>query len=175
MPKRVEVVDLVACMKGKDKRFRGIYFDNYCKRKPTLDALPVLREALLSGDHHLVKCAAVAIGKMKENAREAVPDLLAAAAYVDHTGLPQAYPECLNTLISVDKSCPEIIPLIKRFDHIDNWNPISASLKALAAIGNDEALEALQDIHDRWSPEFNKTQKRVADEILAEAKARRST
>ncbi len=47
IPKRVEVSDLVACMKGNDKRYRGVYFDNYCKRKPSVDALPILRRRAL--------------------------------------------------------------------------------------------------------------------------------
>lgn len=173
VPKRVEVVDLVACMKGKDKRYRGVYFDNFCKRKPTPDALPVLREALLTGDHYIVKCAAVAIKKLKGDAHEAIPDLLSAAAHVDHAGMPQAYPECLEALIAVDKNNLQILTLIKRFAHIDNWGPISTSLKALAEMDSDEAFEVLQDLHERWYPEFSKTQKRVADEILTEAKARR--
>ena len=79
IPKRVEVADLVACMSGNDKRYRGVYFDNYCKRKPSLEAIPILRRALIQDDHYLVKCAAVSLGKMKENAKQAVSDLLMAA------------------------------------------------------------------------------------------------
>lgn len=174
IPKRVEVADLVACMSGNDKRYRGVYFDNYCKRKPSLDALPILRRALLQDDHYLTKCAAVSLGKMKEKARLAINDLLVAAAHVDQDGMPQAYCHCLSALVSIDKTHPEIIPLIRQFMHIDNWHPISASLEALAAIGTEEALRTMQEIRDRWYPEFNKTQKRIADKILAESNAAKS-
>jgi len=171
IPKRVEVADLVACMSGNDKRYRGVYFDNYCKRKPSLDALPILRHALIQDDHYLAKCAAVSLGKMKENARQAINDLLVAAAHVDQDGMPQAYCHCLSALVSIDKTHPEIIRLIRRFMHIDDWVTISASLEALAAIGTEEALQTMQEIRNRWYPEFNKTQKRIADSFLAESSA----
>ena len=174
IPKRVEVSDLVACMSGDDKRYRGVYFDHYCKRKPSLDALPILRLALLQDDHYLVKCAALSIGKMKENARQAINELLVAAAHVDHDGMPLAYCHCLSALVSIDKTHPEIIPLIRRFMHICNWGPISASFEALAAIGTEESLQAMREIRDRWYPEFSKTQKRIADKFLAESNAAKS-
>ena len=174
IPKRVEVADLVACMSGNDKRYRGVYFDNYCKRKPSLDAIPILRRALIQDDHYLVKCAAVSLGKMKENAKQAVSDLLMAAAHVDQDGLPQAYSHCLSALISIDKTHPEIIPLIRRFMNVDNWGLISDSLEALVAISTEESLQAMQDIRDRWYLELNKTQKRIADKFLAESNTARS-
>jgi hypothetical protein len=172
IPKRVEVVDLVACMRGNDKRYRGVYFDNYCKRKPSLDALPILREAVRQDDHYLVKCAAIAIEKLKDNAKAATPDLLTAAAHVDQDGMPQAYCECLAALVSINKTHPEIIPLIRMFMHIDNWGPISSSLKALATLGTDESVKTMGEILERWDCEFDKTQKRVADKLLAEAEVR---
>ena len=58
--------------------------------------------------------------------------------------------------------------------HIDSWGPISASLEALAAIGTNESLEMMQDIRDRWYPEFTKTQKRIADKFLAECNGAKS-
>src|SRR5690606_4942498 len=68
IPARVELRDLVACMKGKDKRYRSLYFERFSKRKPSVEALPVLREAVLQDDHVLVKSAAVSLGKLKEKA-----------------------------------------------------------------------------------------------------------
>ena len=171
VPKRVEVADLVACMSGNDKRYRGVYFDNYCKRKPSLDALPVLRHCLLQDDHYLVKCAAVSLWKMKENAKQAIPELLIAAAHVDQDGMPQAYCHCLAALVSIDETHPEIIPLIRRFMHLDNWSLILGSLEALATMGTEESLKTSQEIRDRWYPEFNQTQKRIADKFLAESHA----
>lgn len=173
IPDRVELRDLVACMKGKDTRFRWVYFERFSKRKPSIEALPILREAVLQDDNVLVKCAAVAIGKLKEKAASATEDLLMAAAHVDKQGMPQCYPECLAALVAIDKSHPKLIPLIRQFKHLDNWWPISASLRALATIGTAATIELLEEIHDRWYSDMDKTQKRVADMILSEAKARR--
>ncbi len=75
---------------------------------------------------------------------------------------------------TIDKTHPEIIPLMRRFMHIDNWGLISASLEALAVIGTEEALQAMQEIRDRWYAELNKTQKRIADMFLAESKSAKS-
>lgn len=171
IPERVELRDLIACMQGKDKRYRGTYFDRYCRRKPTIEALPILREAVVQDDHYLVNCAATSLGKLKAAARAAIPDLLAAASHLDPHGLPQSYDECLNALVAIDKSHPEILPLIRRFTHICNWVPISASLKALKTIGTTESAQLLAEIRDRWYSEFNKTQRRVADQLLADALA----
>ncbi len=172
VPKQVELRDLIACLRGKDKRYRGIYFDRFCKRQPPVEALPILREAVLQDDHYLVKCAAIAIRKLKGKAREAIPDLLTAAAHVDAMGMPQSYCECLAALIAIDKHHPAIVPLIRQFRRLDNWHPISSSLEALAAIGTVEAVDLMKEIHDQWHPEFSQTQRRIADKVLSEAKAR---
>ena len=171
IPKRVELRDLIACMRGNDKRYRGVYFDQYSKFKPPVEALPVLREAVLQDDNYLVRCAAISLQKLKSKAQPAIDDLLNAAANVDEMGLPQNYPQCLTALVAIDKSHPELIPLIRRFKHLDNWVPISASLKALATIGTTDAVELLREIHACWYPKMDKTQRRVADKLLSEATA----
>jgi hypothetical protein len=173
VPDCVELRDLVACMTGTDKRYRSLYFERFSKRKPTLEALPILREAVLQDDHVLVKSAAVAIGKLKEKAVSATEDLFTAAARLDFNDLPQSYSECLAALVAIDRTNPRLIPLIRRFKHLDNWVPITASFKALASIGSAEAIELLEEIHNRWYPDMDKSQKRVADKILSEAKAQR--
>ena len=63
--------------------------------------------------------------------------------------MPQAYCHCLSALVSIDKTQPEIIPLVRRFMHIDHWGPISASFEAFAAIGTEESLQTMQEIWHR--------------------------
>jgi hypothetical protein len=98
-------------MEAKDKRYRSLYFERFSKQKPTIEALPILRQAVLQDDHVLVKCAAVAIGKFKEKAASATEDLLKAAANPDNHGLPQSYSECLAALVvSQTGYCPKPRP-----------------------------------------------------------------
>jgi hypothetical protein len=170
IPPRVELRDLVACMRGNDTRYRGLYFDQFSKFKPPMEALPILREAVLQDDHYLVRCAATSLQKLKAKAAPAIDDLLTAAARLDPMGMPQSYPECLAALVAIDKAHVGLVPLIRQFKHLDNWVPISASLKALAAIGTPEAVALLEEIHALWYPQMDKTQKRVADTILSQAR-----
>jgi hypothetical protein len=101
-----------------------------------------------------VKCAAVAIGKLKEKGLSATEDLLTAAAHLDFNGLPQSYSECLAALVAIDRTHPKLIPLIRQFKHLDNWVPITASLKALASIGSAEANGYQEDEAEReWRSE----------------------
>lgn len=172
IPDRVELRDLIACMRGNDNRFRSLYFERFSKRKPPIEALPILRQAVLQDAHALVKSAATAIGKLKEKGISATDDLLTAAARVDANGMPQSYPECLSALVAIDESNPQLIPLIRKFKGLDNWVPMSASLKALAAIGTVEAIDLLHEICDQHYPEMDKMQKRFADAALAEGRSR---
>ena len=53
----------------------------------------------------------------------------------------------------------------------DVLGPILGSLEALATMGTEESLQTIQEIRDQWYPEFNQTQKRIADKFLAESHA----
>jgi hypothetical protein len=59
--------------------------------------------------------------------------------------------------------------LIKNFVGLDNWVPISASLRALKAIGTPEAKDLLHRTAAFWMPELNKMQRRVVEQLLAES------
>ncbi len=144
----------------------GIYFDEYRKRKPSVDAVPILQEALRLNDYYVSRCAAIALGKIGAKARLAIPQLLDAADFVDEHGIPQAFPECIESIVRMDSSCQGLIPLIKKYSQIENWLSISASLRVLARIGTPEATQLFREIHDKWYNDFTKTQKRIADELL---------
>lgn len=116
-----------------------------------------------------VKCAACSLAKLGEAAAEAMDDLLKAAANIDGiTEMPQAYPECVAAMVTIQPLHPELVPLIKRFVGLDNWVPISASLKALNTIGTPEAKDLLRHMAGFWLPELNKTQRRVVEQLLAD-------
>lgn len=172
VPNPVTVADLAKCLRGNDKRYRGLYFDHFRKRKPTADAVPVLRRALQLVDSFISRCVAIALGKMGPDARDAQSDLLKAASDLDRQGLPQAYAECLTALVAIDRQCSDLIPLIQRFMHLCNWVPISASMRALTRIGSQEAIDLLQELRSKWCGELNKTQKRIADQIVDDALSR---
>jgi hypothetical protein len=166
--KSVSLEDLVRVLRGTDKRYCGVYFDNFRKRKPPIDAVPVLREALLLKDYYVSSCAAIALGKLGALARDAIPELLHAANDLDNHGYPQAFEECIKSIVRIDANCPSLIPLIKHHSLVQNWGPI-VSLRTLAQIGTPEATQLLQDIRNKWYNNFNKTEKRIADEILGKA------
>ncbi len=147
---------------------RFTLFERYSKQKPTADAIPMLRRALSDPLHATVKCAARSLQKLGPAAREAMDDLLAAAARIDGpTGVPQAYPDCVAAMAAIDPRHPELLPLIKNFVGLDNWVPISASLRALRTMGTPEANGLLRRAAAFWLPELNKMQRRVVEELLA--------
>ena len=163
----VSVSDLASPPKSETDRF--MLFDRYCKQKPTQDAIPFLRRALGDSYHAVVKCAAHSLRKLGPVAQEAMPDLLAAAARVNGpTAMPQAYPQCVEAMAAIDPRNPELLPLIKSFVGLDNWIPISASLKALKTIGTPEAKDLLRRTAAFWIPELNKMQRRVVEQLLAD-------
>jgi hypothetical protein len=133
-----------------------LLFDQYCKQRPTPDAIPVLRQALHSSYHGTVRCAAHSLKKLGPVASEAMDDLLLAAAHVDVAGMPQAYPQCIAAMIAIEPHHPELLPLIRSFMDLDNWGPISASMKALKYIGTPQSEELLQHMAILWLPKLNK-------------------
>src|SRR4051812_1633977 len=138
----VTVNDLASPPKNETDRY--FLFERYCKQKPTTDAIPYLRRALHDSYHAVVKCAAHSLRKLGPLAQEAMPDLLAAAAGINGpTGMPQAYPQCVEAMAAIDPKNPELLALIKNFVGLDNWGPINASLKALKTIGTPEAKDLL--------------------------------
>lgn len=164
---RVTIEELTAALENPDPLERADVFELYSKQKPTIDALPLLRRALADEYHATVKLAAHALGKLGPSASPAMEDLLAAAARIDPiTEMPQAYPECVEAMANIDPAHPELLPLIKQFVGLDNWVPISASLRALKTIGTPEAIDLLHRMAAFWAPKLNKMQKRIVDRLI---------
>lgn len=164
---RVTTDELRAALAHPDPLERAEVFERYGKRKPTIEAIPMLRQALADEYHYTVKVAADALGKLGPSARDAMEDLLAAAARIAPVSeMPQAYPECVEAMARIEPSHPELLPLIKQFVGLDNWIPISASLRALKSIGTPEAIELLQRMAAFWAPQLTKTQKRAVERLL---------
>jgi HEAT repeat protein len=171
MPKssavKVTTEDLIAALEADDEYLRFDTFDRYCKQKPTTDAIPPLRRALNDDNKATVMSAAIALRKLGPEAKEAMPDLLNAAAKVDHRGgIPQSYAECVEAMAAIEPLHRELVPLIKYFIGLDNWGPLSASLRALKTIGTPEALDLMRRMATFWQPELNKMQFRVVQQIL---------
>jgi hypothetical protein len=148
-------------------------FRRYAKQKPTTDAIPVLRVALGDPYHGTVKCAAHSLKKLGPLAREAMGDLLDAASRVDPTtNMPQAYPECLAAMVAIEPNHPDLLSVIKNFTGLDNWVPISASLRALSTIDTAEAHQLQDRIAAFWMPELDKAQRRVVEQLLLSRKVK---
>lgn len=164
---RVTVEELTAAT-SPDGYVQLDLIDRYRKQTPTIDAIPILRKVLANTyNHAIVKCAAESLGKIGPDAIDAIDDLLRAAVHTEGwNDLPQSYPECIEAMVAIQPSHPELVPLIKNFVGLDNWIPISASLRALKAIGTPAALDLLQRMARFWEPELNKMQRRVVEQIL---------
>lgn len=153
----------------KDETARFFLFERYSKQKPTPEAIPFLRCALADPYLAVVQCAAHSLRKLGPVAREAMPDLLEAAARIESPcTMPQAYPECVEAMAAIDPKNDELLTVIKNFVGSDNWVLISASLRALKKIGTPKAKDLLHRIAGFWMPELNKMQRRVVEQLLAD-------
>lgn len=169
MPKRlaVNIADLASPPRDDVERF--MLFERYSKQKPSPDAIPFLRNALSDSSHAVVKCAAVSLGKLGLAALSAMDDLVKAATRIDGpTWMPQAYAECMEAMVAIAPRYCYVFPLIKNFIGLDNWIPLSASLKALKKIGTPEARELLHLAADFWIPQLNVRQRRFVEQLLAD-------
>ncbi|MEM6259927.1 MAG: hypothetical protein AAGI37_16770 [Planctomycetota bacterium] len=167
MANKVTLTDLEYALEPSQERNRFTVIEQYCRRKPTLDAVPVLIRALSDDCHAVVKCAAISLKKLGPDAREAFDPLLDAARHIDSaTQMPQAYCECLDALVAIDKENEEIIELIRHFVGLDNWHPIKHSLQALSTINSEESIDLLRRMYRFWEREFNKQQKKNALKIV---------
>lgn len=163
---RVTTDDLTAALANPDRVECAMVFDRNRKQTPTTDAIPILRQALADDYHYTVKVAALALRKLGPAAADAMDDLLTAAARIDPVfRAPQAYAECIEAMASIDPSNPHLVHLIKQFVDLDNWIPISGSLRALKTIGTPEALDLFERMAGFWEPELNQMQRRVVEQL----------
>jgi hypothetical protein len=168
VPDRPTVENLLDSLDNLPPSVVSAMFGKFSKQQPTVEAIPVLRRAIQLVDNATaVNSAAISIRKLGSAATGLLPELFDAAYLIDRHRMPQSYPSCLEAIVAVDRMNEKTLPLITHFVGIHNWIPISTSMKALRTIGTDDALHLLKRIRDFWYCEFNKTQRRIADELLA--------
>jgi hypothetical protein len=161
---------LKSALASKDSSERLWVFMDYCKQRPSIEALPVLRKALRHKDFRVVRCAAESIGKLGSDAMPAFGDMYIAAKRADESGVPQAYPECVHALVSIQPEDEDILDLISHWTGVTNWEIVSAGMLALQNLGTPKALQLLKRIHTFWYSELNKTQQKQADKFLTPLK-----
>ncbi len=166
--------NLTGALSTADPTARFTVFHRYSKQKPTVEAIPMLRNALADEYHGTVKSAASSLRKLGPRAKEAMEDLMSAAKRFD-LGMPQSYLACIEAMVAIEPTSPWLVPLIKQFVGLDNWVPINASLHALKAIGTPEALALLERMALFWHPELNKMQRRVVKQLVTLPKGTPST
>ena len=149
------------------------------------DSLPVLRKLLSHPSITLVLAAIRCIGKLG-------PDILASPAAQEeltesrldlesqlyqtgnrvweHSGYPNCYSECLNTLLKLEADPEFIIEYVR--DHIGLGNPddLLASLNALKTIGTSDAISILKRAATFWLPDLNAKYAKQVKSIAASAK-----
>ena len=165
---RLTLEDLLTAMNNDDWLIRFRALDKYSKQKPSIDAIPILRQSLIDPYHGTVKSAAKSLRKLGPKAIDATGELLEAAAKIDvATGAPQSYHECIEAMAIIAPFHPQLIPLIEFHSvRYSNWVPISSSLRALKMIGTKESNILAQQVAEFWMPKLNKMQRRVANKIV---------
>jgi hypothetical protein len=173
----VSLVELEEALKCSEDSVRYNMIYDFSRSRVTMDAVPVLLRALGDANPGVVRCAAESLGKLGPAAlnygsqtrvdREVVWELLTAACRVDPVlHMPQAYPDCLAALVQIAPQNHSVFGLIRNFISLDNWYPLKASLFALRAIGTPQAQDLLKRAVAFWSPELDKKQRRIVDEIV---------
>ena len=169
--RQMSIQDLEKALKSRDSDERCFAFLDYSAQRPTKDAVSVLRRALRSKDPTVVRSAAVSLGKLGRDALPAVGDLFIAAKTADESGMPQSYPDCVRALAAIQQDHDEddLLDLISHWSGVTNWGIVSAGMSALQKLGTPKAISLLRRIHTFWNNDLNKTQKKQADKILADA------
>jgi hypothetical protein len=163
-PKRPSLADLRRAIRLPESKsaMRWEICDAYCHYAPELSHLPVLRRALRHYDGVVVRAAAISIAKLGPAVGEQVAsELYDAARRPDRwLGLPQAYSECLDALISVGADPEAVIDLVhSHFGHT-NWGFIRDSMFALQRLATPKALSLLERIIAFWWPELDRKERR---------------
>lgn len=150
-------------------------FIDYGYYAPTLDELPVLRQALRHHDNLVVTSAAKGIGKWGLVSKEGIDEELifdlheAAARISPPFTLPGAYSDCLDALVSVEADPELIFDLVhSNFGHT-NWCYFRDSANALKRLGSPKALSLLKRIVVFWWPELNKQAKKYVETHFPES------
>ncbi len=180
MPKKpkITLTQLRKALKSKNDSVRYNAMFDFAHSEVTPDAIATLHGALTDSHVGVVRYAAVALGKLGPailsfgrpvlDVPQMVWDLIKAARRVDPvTGMPQAYEDCLEALVKIAPTEELVIGLIHDYIGLTNWYPLKASLQALKIIGTTEALDLLERAAVFWTPELDKKQKRIVQEIVS--------
>jgi hypothetical protein len=168
----ITVEDLKSALASRDSSDRVWVFMDFCKQRPSIEVLPVLRKALRCKDSTIVNCAAESIEKLGTAAEPAMHDLYIAAKTADESGVPQSFPECIRALVSIQAEEELILEAIHHWVGVTNWEIVSSGMAALQKIGTPKALKLLRRIHTFWYEDLNKQQQRMADKFLLPLKGK---
>src|SRR6185295_10069999 len=140
----VSLTELEQALSSDDSAVRYNTIFDFAKGPVTTDAIAALRRALADPEPGVVRYAAESLGKLGPAAttvkpgepEPAVPmviwELMAAAQRIDPATLaPQAYVYCLNALVAIEAN-DWAVGLIHNWIGFSNWQPLKASLEALA-------------------------------------------
>ncbi len=169
---RITLEELTAALASDDSSVRWLTVMDYSKQKPTIEALPLLRQMLHDPDFSIVRCAAHSLRKLGPAAAEAMDDLIAAATKEYPNVPPQGFPHCVEAMAAIDPLHPGLLQTI-RDDCLKycSWVSIGYSLRALKLINNAQAQELMCEIIEFWRPKFSKMELRVAEKLREESKA----
>ena len=99
---RITLEELTAALASDDSSVRWLTTMDYSKQKPTIEALPLLRQMLHDPDFTIVRCAAHSLRKLGPAAAEAMDDLIAAATKEYPNVPPQCFPHCVEAMAAID-------------------------------------------------------------------------
>ncbi len=169
---RITLEELATALSSDDLLVRNMAMSQYKKQKPTIEALPLLRQALHDSHYGPARGAAHSLRKLGPAAAEAMDELLAAAVKVERDMPPQAYPHCVEAMAVIDPLHPQLLQVIRSVGmRYCSWVSIGYSLRALKIINSAQAHELLCEMIEFWTPEFDKMQLRVSDKLREESKA----
>ena len=174
--RKVTLTQLERALKSKTQSVRYNAIFDFAHSNVTAEAIPTLLVALKDENSGVVRYAAESLGLLGPAALsfgrpvldnpQVIWELLRAAARVDDIcGMPQAYEHCLEALLKLNPQNTLIVGLIHDHIGLTNWYPLKASLKALQTIGSPEALDLLNRAVAFWTPELDKKEKRIVEEL----------
>ena len=137
-------------MNDSNRYHRIDTFDAYSRHKPDIADLATLRRALRDPEIAVANWAAVSIGKLGEQAVEALDDLVAAAAAPWEDGCPQRFSAAISALLRIAPDDQRLVGIIQPVLQCSNYGIFKDGVLALAKIGTPEALDTIRWIDMYW-------------------------
>jgi hypothetical protein len=152
-----------------------------------ISALPTLRKALEDDCVEVVLFALECIGKLGPEALSCPAGqkyflgyhdlesqlLLTGSRFFHHTGCPNCYSDCLETLLKVEVDSEYIIDYVHNLIGLTCHDDLIVSLNALNSLGTTEAIDILKRAATFWLPELNMKYAKQVKNIVASAKVRK--